>query len=422
MNDRLMALIGALVSLYLVIALLMPPSTESLEQVSRPTTEDRGTHGLYALAHWLAESGVPTKSFRLRYDELALETGSSSGNVLVVSLPQTFPARESEKEHLVNWISLGNHVLVLAAVHDAPPWAGIGTLSPVNAFLSDLGVRFSPVTRDSVSTPERRRRALRELLADDDAGRTRTLEPAGPLPLLRNVKAVEARSVEMVSDRYRLRARSAEQFHLVVLRDAKNHEADFWSVRIGDGRLWLSSYSGLFDNESLSAPGNAQLISNLVGGLRAAGGKVLFDDMHQGLSAIYDPDAFFGDSRLHRTLMFMLVFWLLYVVGRSNRLGPVTPRAKAPRAIAYIRAAAGLYARRLTRPATARALLATFFNDLRAHHGLPLNGEPAWDLIRPAATPDEIAALERWQRTTGGRRPNLLSLTQLLTGLRRKLI
>jgi len=240
------------------------------------------------------------------------------------------------------------------------------------------------------------------------------------MPILRGVKDVQAR--HPAPDRYELRSRRADQLHLVLLRDAESKEADVWVVRIGEGRLWLSSCSGLFNNEALANTGNAQLIANLASALRAPNGQILFDDMHQGLSAIYDPQAFFADSRLHYSLLFLILFWLLYVVGRSNRLGPVVERPHAPRAMAFIRAAAGLLARRLTRPATAKALLAAFFNDLRAHHGLPLNGEPTWDLVRRAATANELAALERWQRTSGGRRPNLLALTQLLTGLRRKLI
>jgi len=420
MKDHLIALAGALVSLYLVIALLMPPPPAELERASRPSTEDRGPQGLYGLQHWLAQSDVPVKSFRLRYDELALETGSSGGNLLVISLPQRIVAREKEKEHLLSWVSLGNHALVLAAVHDAPPWAGAPALGPINGFLSDLGVRFIPSDRNSAPPSERRRRALRALLEDEETAPTRSLLPGARIPLLRGVEHLEARNA--VAERYRLRAQSAEQLHLILLRDAETKEPDFWAVRIGDGRLWLSSYSGLFNNEGLSVAGNAQLIANLVSALRGPNGKVLFDDMHQGLSAIYDPRAFFGDSRLHDSLLFLFVFWLLYVVGRSNRLGPVVQRPEPPRAIAFVRAAAGLLARRLTRPAAAQALLAAFFNDLRAHHGLPLNGEPAWDLVRRVATPSELATLEGWQHTVGGRRPNLLALTQLLTGLRRKLI
>ena len=44
---------------------------------------------------------------------------------------------------------------------------------------------------------------------------------------------------------------------------------------------------------------------------------MIIDDAHQGLVSFYDPDKFFGDSRLHRTLLWLLGLWLVFVLGTA---------------------------------------------------------------------------------------------------------
>ena len=104
---------------------------------------------------------------------------------------------------------------------------------------------------------------------------------------------------------YPLAFTSKEKFRssLVLLEDPLTKFPVFWQVRIGDGIGWISGYAELFSNAALGGGDNARLLANIVAGSLGLDGRVIFDDMHQGLTEVYDPKAFFGDARLHMTFV-----------------------------------------------------------------------------------------------------------------------
>ncbi len=106
------------------------------------------------------------------------------------------------------------------------------------------------------------------------------------------------------------------------------------------------------------------LLANIVRWSLRDGGKVIIDDAHQGLVAFYDPEAFFGDSRLHATLWWLLGLWLLFVLA-SQRLRPSQSSWNPVDITGFVRATGGFMAR-VMRPATVgQQMIANFFNDAR---------------------------------------------------------
>lgn len=114
MRERLVTLLGALAAVYLVFVLLVGPREPDTSPESMPTTADRGEHGLQGLQSWIESSGIRVKSLRSRYDRLPVDAGlPERGNLMILTLPQTVPARQLEIDALKDWIERGNAVLVL---------------------------------------------------------------------------------------------------------------------------------------------------------------------------------------------------------------------------------------------------------------------------------------------------------------------
>ncbi len=91
-------------------------------------------------------------------------------------------------------------------------------------------------------------------------------------------------------------------FVLALAHDRDSGEGAIWTRPLGSGRIIVSGYGSLFTNRALGLGDNAQLLANIVGANVDEGGAVLFDDVHQGLGATYDPDKFYRDSRLYITI------------------------------------------------------------------------------------------------------------------------
>ena len=217
---------------------------------------------------------------------------------------------------------------------------------------------------------------------------------------------------------------SKEKFRtsLVLLEDSLTESPAFWQVRIGEGIGWISGYADLFSNAALGDGDNARLLANIVAGSLGPDGRVIFDDMHQGLTEVYDPNAFFGDARLHATLWFIVGFWLLYVVGRSNRIAPLAQRPELPRAVDFVHAVGGLFARRLTGREVAMGLLRHFFVELR---GVRAGADDVdWELLArnprvPRSQVDELRILH--SGLAQGRTPDLVRLNNLINSIRKHL-
>ncbi|WP_455209622.1 DUF4350 domain-containing protein [Kaarinaea lacus] len=436
MKDRITTLLSALAALVLVIILLSPPPQKPATHASLPTSTNNGRYGLLGLKRWLDKTGVANMSLQSRYNALfSDESISSSGNLLISSSPATVPAREQELEFLFFWLSQGNDILLLSAHSDAPPWALSTNTIDDSSILTQLGFQLlvetteqssdsEPIENGQNETTEETNvsfaEELRELSKQIDTLKYQetVLTPLALHPLTAQVNEIGVRRLPAVEAPTRLLGLDWPRSALVILRDSDGHGA-LWEARVGEGRLWVSRFADIFGNVTLGEKDNAQLIANIIQSSLKPGGQVIFDDMHFGVSNLYDPETFFADSRLHNTLWFILGFWLLYVIGYGNRFMPVSGKSPQVQSVDFAYAVGGYFARRLTDQSTAVALFQHFFNDVRAHYRQPLNGEPVWELLQhnPRVSPKTVNRLHTsYEAVASKKRIHLIKLrNQLLT-------
>lgn len=408
MKERLITLAGALAALYFMVVLLAPAPEPEPDSV--PTTEDRGADGLQALERWLARGHSETVSVRRR---LAGRLPDGEGHALVMSVPAETPMRGDERKALASWVRRGNALILLAAARDRPEWRlrrGSVGARPVLEAVTGFDLIFE--TRD-IRAPDDP--AESELRAWSGRGGTVALASTG---------AMAAESAP-VSARHAMHPGVAlavpdGRAALALLKDPDTNEDIAWLLPAGRGRVLVSTHSDLFANGRLSNPGNARFAAAVFAHLLARNGRVLFDDFHQGLSEIYDPEAFYGDPRLHASLWFILGFWLLWAVGRTTRLGPVV-RPGDDRTPGLAQAGGGFMARKVEPRLAAERLLVHFNNDVRRVCRLPTNGQPVWDtLSQLGELPEvEVSRLKRLAaRLNGGRTVDLRTLQNTINNIR----
>jgi hypothetical protein len=418
MRERLVTLIGALAAAYLVFVLLVPQEPAFAPE-SVPTTVDRGNRGLRGLQAWMVSSGIRVKSLRERYDRMLADASlPGHGNLMILTLPQALPARLRESDALRDWVERGNAVLVLDGSIEifTQPQPRRGLPSGV---LDALGFTLEVAEEEADQADKSAHAAAKMQPGKVDQPPPRGLIPRGDHPVLQGVGGAKVRARSL----YPLALKSKEKFRtaLVLLEDQLTGSPAFWQVRIGEGRGWISGHD-LFGNAALGTGDNARLLANIVAGSLGADGWVIFDDMHQGLTEIYDPKAFFGDPRLHATLWFIVVFWLIYVVGRSNRIAPLSIQSELPRAVDFVRAVGGLFARRLDGREVGRGLLRHFFAELR---GARAGADGIdWELLAryprvPRGQVDELRSMH--SALEQGRIPDLVRLNNLINNIRKHL-
>lgn len=434
MKDRLITIAGGLLAFALVVVLLVPVQRDESKNISRPLSTDPGRAGLKGLKRWLAQGGVETASLRRRYSALASNFElSPRGNLLVVSLPQHTPSSVDEHEALHNWLARGNSALVLVAAGDAPRWTWRSSESTISGFLQAFGFELATQGIDGVA-PEA---AEDEDGQDDNAiwpprtdleawlgSEPAELLPRFPHPLTRNVTTVLARSKRALDRGWYLAGAAGDRVVLPLLGEAENGAA-FWETRVGTGRLWVSRYSDLFANVGLGAADNARFMANLVGSAVGDNGRVIFDDMHQGATDLYDAKAFFSDPRFVNTMSFMVGFWLLYLLGRSRRLAPAREAVSRYYSADLARAMAGFFVRRLSIATVERQLFVFFFNDIRARHGLPTNGQPVWSMLSGMSrvSADDVSGLRaHYERLAAGKQSDLVAAARLMQRTRESLL
>ena len=188
----------------------------------------------------------------------------------------------------------------------------------------------------------------------------------------------------------------------------------------GDGQVVVSAYGSLFTNKVLGERDNARLLANVTRWALGEKGRVIIDDAHQGLVSFYDPDKFYGDSRLHRSLLWLLALWLVFVLGPRRLRG--SARAWNPLDVtSFVRATGGFMARVLRPAAAGQQLFANFFNEIRGRLGLAPDGAPLWEWLAghaviPAADVDRLQELHR--RVAARRRVDLPELHNLIARVR----
>lgn len=441
MGERLSAVLGAVGALCVVVLLLNPGAGNQPDEVSRPLSTDRHDAGLWALARWAEEAGISTWSLRERYHTLdAIPGMPARGNLLLITLPQRHQARFLERRELVRWVEAGNTALVLVAGGGRPDWLAQTDLGGDDGLLEEFGFELEAVYREETEREAAEAEAADRTSAETsgDAGDAAqdaeeggsfadaiesspvTLLPALDHPLTDGVRAVEVNHLWWLPDR-KLESEPPGRAWLALLKLEGGDAEAFWEARAGAGRLWVGSYAALVSNSHIGVADNARFAANLLALGRDPDGWLVFDDMHQGLSALYDPEAFFGDPRLWWTVAFMLAIWLAWVVGRAQRLSRSWAPEQRARSTDFARAVGGLLARRLTVRGAARTLLEHFFEDLRARHLGWATRLDDWQLLARVyhGPPGEVGVLRAAaRRVDDGKRVNLAAFARTLERVR----
>jgi len=422
MKERLITLLCAVGALALFYAIFFSSPQPVTEEISKPTTEERGSNGYLAALRWLKSTGVRVESVRRRYDWLKNDEAglAPTGNLLITTLPHRYGARQRELENLWSWVASGNTVLALAALADTPDWslplaggdlpgaiesiAGVGFEVPPSE--PDLAARAKPVEQTAIDVYKRLTKPTLHRIV-----------PNRSHPYFESVREVVAES-EYYASEWRA-VPPLHDFVLSLAHDAVNGRDALWIRLYGDGQFLISGYASLFSNEQLGTKDNARLLANIVAQTLGSGGAVLFDDQHQGLSTLYDAGAFFGDARLHVTLWLLLALWLIWVLG-SVRLRGAAPEAPAPRETALVKATGGFLARVLLPVQAGLRLMELFFNDFRRRLSLAEDGRPVWEWLerQPRVSRSDLESLRALEaRLRTGKRVDLVRLQNLLVKL-----
>jgi hypothetical protein len=444
MRERLLTFALALGALLLFIAMFVKREGAfgARNEVPRPTTAERRGNGYHAAASWLDAEGIHEISLRDRFDTLAKrEDLPPSGNLLIVTLPAVNSFNTWEFIPLDRWIRAGNTLLILAALSDNPDWGfSQGGFSSGDLNLL-TGLEFETVTARDLRVSERERRghggrkkADRDATAQarrarDAAAAFRAfaepqrsiLVPNRPHAYFNGVQKVVA-----LSD-YHAVAWTAkvpyEGFVLALAHEERRGDDVMWTRPLGQGRIIVSAFGSVFTNRAIGLGDNAKLLANIVAVTVGTRGAVLFDDLHQGLGAAYDPNKFYKDRRLYITLAVLGGLWFVWVLGSTRLRAPIAS-GSTPREAELIRAAGGFFARALPSHAGARRLLDNFFARLSARAGGRRGERVPWDLLErnPRVAPADVEQLKAWYAEAhAARRVPLQRLHNLLVRIDRQM-
>ncbi len=363
------------------------------------STETRG-HGYQALWRWLKGESVPVKALRQPYSGLSqLSTGP--GDVLIATVPAKVPPRRDELNDLDAWVARGNTLLVMAALDDTPPWA----LSTDSSFPKSLErmtmLRFEVVPEQenkiTLLRPKEPERAL--------------IGGRGAEPLFESVQSVLAES-EFPASRWKAVSIDTSAVLEIGRRSPPPGDPAIWLRRHGDGQIVVVAFASIFSNKLIGEQDNARLFANIIAWSRAPAGKVIFDDDHQGAVDYYDSRAFFHDPRLHRTLLWIILAWFLFVLG-WQRLRTASDGWNPIDVTRFIDTTGGFFAGALPPAAAGARLLENFFNAIRRRLALPEDGQPVWEWLAAdartrASDLDHLKSL--YAKTQSGTRVNLVKL------------
>jgi hypothetical protein len=387
MRDRLVTLLGAFLALAIVYAMFFQRPGE--KPVTKPLSTEAGRNGYLALWNWLEREHVRVVSLRNRYSTLHADKSlAESGNVLIVTMPFRTPLRASEVVPLQAWLLSGNTVVLLAALDDSPEW--LPTADRID-FRNDLaaltGMRFTTQREDAAAA--RRDGANRapsnaRFAPPPIAARTAVaIEPAVEHPLVEGVETLRGYSDDP-SEIWWPRP-DASRLVLRLATESSSGNDALWERPYGSGEIIVAASASLLVNRNIGEGGARELVRNILRYRLGDGGAVIFDDMHHGLSSLYDASALLRDVRLRYTIWFVLGAWLVYVLGASNRLAPPRVPRSVPRQGDFVAAAGGFMARRLDRGAAGRLLLDEWLDEVRRARGLP-RGTSLWPELESTPT------------------------------------
>jgi hypothetical protein len=404
-------------------ALLFPKPIAMLQPASSPLSTDSGDDGLLAVWRWLQAESIPVISLRSRYDRLESMAGAAAdtpgGNVLISVMPHRLAARAAEWPSLSHWIEQGNTLLVMAALDDTPRW----TLGSESQFLdalqsaTHLMFQVQPAPKDKSSQAQQVRDGLSALLGPAII----PMIPIGTHPLTAEVHNLRAES-ELPASRWHVQS-TDRVVPLALAQRSDNLDPVLWISRQGQGQIIVFAVTSAFANRQIALANNARLLSNIISWSRAPAGRVLFDDAHQGLVDFYDPQAFYRDPRLHRTLLWGVLLWLAFVLGPVRLPSAYSPWRPVDES-ALIDASGRFFSVAVSPREAARRLLENFFDQLRRRLALPQDGEPLWDWLDAQAGFSErerVLLRDFYARVYAGERIDLARLHNLLSELKGKL-
>lgn len=401
MRDTLITLAGALLSFFLLVSIMMPQQEQV--RLSRPTTEDTGKNGLKALHSWLRQNNVSTHSLRKPITRIEQDELPQTGNLMIVSLPYAREALDTEWTALNEWIERGNTVLVLASIYHAPAWGSDGFSS----------TEIKMITNDEFSLYEESVESVEsEFDLEDVQESIKSFKPAEielraaiDHPLFTNSASLSSwhtpalyppeDNMDEVQHSYWYIDSESSRLAMQLMHGESNDHTAMWLLPVGNGWVYLSAFPDLVSNSVLKEDNNAQWFANLVSLALGGDGVVIFDDYHFGLSDLYDPEAFFSDDRLHKTFLFVGIFWLIYAFGRSPRLAPVRQQIIRPATRDFIEATAGFFTRRIKPRTIARELAVRTVDEIS--HQTQLHGEALWNWLQdhPDVTRQDVNVLQR---------------------------
>jgi hypothetical protein len=424
LKERLVTIGLAAGALTLSYALFFPKPAADERAPPRPVSAELGPTGYQGAWRWLIEERVPLAAWRERFDRLSSDPRfKASGNLLLTTLPHELPVHPDEAAQLDAWISRGNTLVVAAALDDTPAWA----LTGGGRLVKDVGrltrLKFDVVDPGAKKDGEKAgpAQALRSALNRVSEPRDIVMTPRGDHPLMQGV-----RSLRVVSDfpASRWRAAPMDASGILQIADTADGEGAIWVKRQGQGQIVTLAVAGLFSNREVGKTDNAKFLSNLVAWSLREGGAVLFDDAHQGLVSYYDAKAFYADPRLHRTVAWLVLLWLVFVLG-VQRLRAHVNHWRPADITAFVGTSGDFFASALTPATAANRMLANFFNSIRRRLGAAEDGVPMWEWLASQATVpmDEVWELrELHRRVQDGRRFDLTRLQNLLSLLQGKII
>ncbi len=412
MKERLVSL-GLAACALALFWILMFPKPQSESSSPRPLSTGVDAEGYAAASRWLAAAGVPTLELHQRLDHLddRAISAQSSGNLLLTTLPYGTVTHPAELAALDAWVARGNTVLVLAALDDTPLWS-----ANTDEFIPQLqkmtGIEFKAKQQPDANPIAAARADLRATLLQ--GGRAIELHPSGRFALLDGIRRLAAVS-PLPSTQWQAKAMDSSPV-LELARQADTADPVLWLKADGKGALIISAYASLFNNGVIGQADNARLLANMIAWSLQPGGRVIFDDAHQGALAEYDPRQFFADPRLHYTLLWVVVLWLAWVVA-AQPLRAAAPNSGAMDEGTMLRVTAGFFASVLRPVTSAQWLLDEFFDRLRRRHGLVQAGPP-WDWLDSHAGVgsgllDELRDL--YSRTHAGERVSLVRLQRIIS-------
>ncbi|RKZ68556.1 MAG: hypothetical protein DRQ44_04240 [Gammaproteobacteria bacterium] len=422
-KNFLITIAGVLLSVVVLLNVLVPQQQNI--PVSRPTSEDRGKHGLFAMHSWLTGGGVPTFSLRKPVRRISEYKLPETGNVMLISLPYANQALESEWSAINHWIKQGNTAVVsVADLYARPRWAVssdvFATIKKLTA--GEFSLNSNEITVEKDGADQDGSFELSDLQRQMELFKSKRLKlsPAIRHPLFEGIEALDAYYLPMLMQSHEVDDGHTEKTYYSIesdsarlamgllkiegdqnlagaeemLSDMTDHYV-MWLLPVDDGWIYLSAFPDLLANNVLKKSQNARWFTQLLRLHLSGTGHVIFNDYPFGLSELYDADAFFSDKRLHYTFVFIALFWLVYALLFSPRLAPARSLRKLPGNKDFVEAAAGFLSRRVKDQAVAKALSMALIDELQTK--TQLRDKQLWHWLQdhPDILDDDVKILKR---------------------------